>query len=230
MLAIPIVALLPLTVLLHRAEMLDFQFGIAILAFSVIISSAIFICSSITIINRKPCRFSQNVRKTLFISGIPPALVIGFIIYMSIIDAPPIIHDISTDTVNTLQFDQAVTLRSTNSNSLAINPDVIAQQYAAYPSIKTLHSHLDYSSAFNHAIETAQALGWTVHHIDQTNGLIEAYEKTKIWGFIDDVIIRIQKNDNESLVDIRSVSRVGKGDLGANAARIKRFFTAYKAS
>jgi uncharacterized protein (DUF1499 family) len=47
------------------------------------------------------------------------------------------------------------------------------------------------------------------------------------FGFTDDIVIRVTPAQNGSIVDLRSVSRVGKSDLGANAKRINQFISAF---
>ena len=53
---------------------------------------------------------------------------------------------------------------------------------------------------------------------------LEAVDRSPLFGFADDVVVRVTAMADGSRVDVRSVSRVGKGDLGANAKRIRRFF------
>jgi len=47
--------------------------------------------------------------------------------------------------------------------------------------------------------------------------------------FKDDVVVRVAPATNGSRIDVRSVSRVGRSDLGANARRIRMFLTALSA-
>ena len=58
--------------------------------------------------------------------------------------------------------------------------------------------------------------------------MIEAVETTRIMGFKDDIVIRVRGNANGALLDLRSVSRVGEGDIGANAKRIRAFYQAFE--
>jgi uncharacterized protein (DUF1499 family) len=58
---------------------------------------------------------------------------------------------------------------------------------------------------------------------DAREGRIEATDTTRWFGFKDDVVIRVRPDAAGSRVDVRSKSRVGRGDAGANAARIRRF-------
>jgi len=55
---------------------------------------------------------------------------------------------------------------------------------------------------------------------DKSLGIIEATETTAWFGFKDDVVVRIRTTGEESFLDVRSKSRVGKSDLGKNAERI----------
>jgi uncharacterized protein (DUF1499 family) len=67
-------------------------------------------------------------------------------------------------------------------------------------------------------------MGWEIAEADAAAGRIEATDTTFWFGFKDDVVIRIRPaEDGGSIVDIRSKSRVGMSDVGANAARIRAF-------
>lgn len=137
-------------------------------------------------------------------------------------DVPPI-HDITTDTVDPPTFEQAPSLRGEDSNPLDIKPDVIAQQREAYPQLATLRSERRFPEVYAAARETAAAMGWEITRDDPNAGYIEAVDRTTIMNFADDVVVRVRTGEDGSLVDLRSVSRVGVSDLGANAARIERF-------
>jgi uncharacterized protein (DUF1499 family) len=66
-------------------------------------------------------------------------------------------------------------------------------------------------------------LGWEIVAADPAHGRIEATDTTRFFGFKDDVVIRIRPEGSGSRVDVRSKSRVGRSDVGANAARIRAF-------
>lgn len=223
--ALTALVVLPLTVLSHRFGWLDFHASIALCALSMLTSIALFIGSIIGLFRRSDAPARAIHKRTLAVSSIGPALFIAFVISASSKTDVPILHDVTTDTIDVPQFDKAVTARGRDSNSLAVVPEVLELQLASYPDVKTLQTSMDKDTAFQHAMTTAKALGWVIYNQDGNRGIIEAYDKTPLWGFIDDVVIRIRVNDQGSgcLVDLRSVSRVGTGDLGANAERIRRF-------
>ena len=54
---------------------------------------------------------------------------------------------------------------------------------------------------------------------------IEATDTTLWFGFKDDVVVRITSAPTGSRMDVRSVSRVGKSDLGTNARRIEAYLS-----
>jgi uncharacterized protein (DUF1499 family) len=72
---------------------------------------------------------------------------------------------------------------------------------------------------------------WTVTRSDPQAGELEAVAESVVFGFKDDVIVRVRPDPaGGSRVDVRSKSRDGKGDLGANAARIRAYLAALTAS
>ena len=71
-------------------------------------------------------------------------------------------------------------------------------------------------------------MGWEIVASDPDTGRIEATDTTFWFGYKDDIIIRVTPEQDGATVDIRSVSRVGIGDLGANAERIETFLAALK--
>ncbi len=137
--------------------------------------------------------------------------------------ASPRIHDITTDTRDPPTFTMAAQQRGTGSNPLEIDQAVIAQQQQAYPDLQPIHSTLPIDEAYNLALQVATDMGWEIYHQDRHAGVIEAVETTRIMSFKDDVVIRLRSIPQGTVVDLRSVSRVGEGDIGANAKRIRAF-------
>jgi len=99
----------------------------------------------------------------------------------------------------------------------------VLQVQEAYPDLHPFHLNVPPEKGFALATQTAQAMGWTIYRTDPQNGVFEASDRTPIFGFVDDVSVRVRPDQGGSAVDIRSKSRDGKGDLGANAARIRAF-------
>lgn len=77
---------------------------------------------------------------------------------------------------------------------------------------------------FAAAERIVRARGWEIVTSDAAKGILEATHTSPWWGFKDDVAIRIREAEgNTTRIDMRSVSRVGRSDLGANARRITAF-------
>jgi len=140
----------------------------------------------------------------------------------------PMIHDISTDTADPPTFTVALQQRGAESNTLEVDQSVMRQQEEAYPDLQTLVSPLPTDQAYNRALQVATNLGWDSYHQDSNTGVIEAVDTTSIMGFKDDIVIRVRSSAQGTLLDLRSVSRVGEGDLGANAQRIRAFRDAFQ--
>lgn len=136
----------------------------------------------------------------------------------------PRIHDISTDTENPPAFAAVLKERAGAPNTADYGGPAVAKlQHAAYPDLKPLRVGAPPSTVFEAALKTARDLGWKVVDADFAAGRIEASDQTFWFGFIDDIVVRVAAEADDARVDVRSVSRVGKSDLGANARRIRKF-------
>ena len=97
-------------------------------------------------------------------------------------------------------------------------------QRDAYPDIQPITLAEPPQKAFERALAAAQAMGWEIVARDPAAGRIEAVDTTFWFGFRDDVMVRIAAAPGGgSRVDVRSKSRVGRGDAGTNARRIRGF-------
>lgn len=137
----------------------------------------------------------------------------------------PPINDITTDTQDPPVFAAA-------GRALAYpGEDFARQQRAAYPDLAPLELPVPPAEALARAERAARALGWTRVASDPAAGTLEAQDVTRIFRFVDDVVIRVRPAPGGagSRVDVRSKSRDGRGDLGANAARIRAFQAALRA-
>ncbi len=92
-----------------------------------------------------------------------------------------------------------------------------------YPDLQPQHFNHPSARVFDAALATAQALGWEVTAQDRNQGEIHAVATTSVFRFNDDVTITISHEGEGAVVNVRSHSRVGKGDFGTNARRIRRF-------
>lgn len=140
---------------------------------------------------------------------------------------PAALNDISTDTQNPPQYDALIKLRPENSNSLVYPENGAVLQATRFPDIESIESVLPVNEAFDKALSLVKQSGWTLVFDDKSLGKIEAVASTFFFDFKDDVVIRIKKRGEASVIDIRSHSRIGKGDKGKNAERIRGFIKAF---
>lgn len=140
----------------------------------------------------------------------------------------PVLNDITTDLDDPPVFSTArATLAARDGRA---PPDLDRRrrtaQERAYPAIKTIVLDSEPEEAFQIVAKAVKTLKWRVIeevHPDDRRGLgrIEAVVETRLMRFSDDITIRLRWTGTETRVDVRSVSRIGRHDLGTNAARIQ---------
>jgi uncharacterized protein (DUF1499 family) len=159
-------------------------------------------------------------------------VVVGFPwSYWRAAQAVPPIHDITTDPDDPPAFDAILPARAGAPNPATYGgQELAAQQRQAYPDIRPLTLDLPAERAFGLALETARAQGWRIVASEPQRRRIEASDQTFWFGFIDDVVIRVTPAGTSSRIDVRSVSRVGKSDIGTNAARIRAYLEKLRAA
>jgi hypothetical protein len=218
-LALLCLVLAPLAVFSVRLG-LHFSIGLPVFALSCVLALLVVI---VLIIATLLPRYRHHRRTAMMniLPAIPPALLIVIVLLSS--GKYPAIHDITTNTDDPPVFDFALIRRGADSNSIDIKPETIAIQLEYYPDLATIESSLSPSDAFSRAAEVAIELNWQIYNSDPRKGLLEASYSSFWFGFSDDVVIRIRPTENGTEIDLRSVSRVGRGDLGANAKRIIAF-------
>lgn len=152
----------------------------------------------------------------------------------------PPIHDISTDTSDPPEFVDVLPLREAsgapNTAEYLVEYEtrggvinVPEAQKEGYPDIEPVELWgIGFYDAFDLALEAAQQQGWTIVAADKEEGRIEAWDQTTFMGFVDDIVIRVSPEGIGSIVDIRSVSRVGGSDVGKNAQRIRTYVRTLK--
>jgi len=168
--------------------------------------------------------------------------IIGAVLYQGYqvrqtAESLPPINDITTDPQNPPEFAQAlIALRSASgaetpleyaAKEIAWNGETRSfadWQAEAYPGVQPIMTGESALRAFDAAMRSAQSLGWVVQYADRDAGRLNATDSSFWYGFTDDIAIRITPTgETGAIIDIRSVSRVGVSDLGANAERIQAF-------
>ncbi len=136
----------------------------------------------------------------------------------------PPINDITTDMNDPPAFVAAQDIEANRGRDLDYpGPEFSVQQQAGYPDLAPEHLDRPPGQALADARAAGTMLGWEVTYESPADGHLEATDTTRFFRFVDDIVIRVRPDGTGSIVDIRSKSRDGQGDLGANAARIRAF-------
>lgn len=205
-----------------RLELWDFRFGFTLMRWSLYAGAAAAIVGGLLLFVSSARRAGAKVLVAALVIGLATAAV-PLMQVQKARSVPPI-HDITTDTANPPAFESIAPLREDAPNPLEYPGEETAeQQRDAYPDIQTLQVDAWPAIAWEHAMAVVRARGWEIAAADQAEGRIEATATTLWFGFKDDVVIRIRGGNDGSSVDVRSKSRVGRSDVGANAARIAAF-------
>lgn len=140
-------------------------------------------------------------------------------------DAPPI-NDITTDLANPPSFASAAVVDDYAGRDMSYPPEFVEIVRAGYPELAPLVVQEPVEAAYARAIETAESLGWEISARNDPEHSFDAKDTSSLFRFVDDVAVRVVAEGSGSRIDVRSKSRDGRGDLGANAKRIQRFLDA----
>lgn len=174
----------------------------------------------------------------LLVGMLSAAIFAGYIGYqVSVAKSLPAIHDISTDLADPPQF-VALQLRADNWDAIpgadagdmqGLSP---RQRWAllhqeAYPDIRSVRVNMPVADVIAAADRLAQDRDWDVVAADQARGRLEATDTVSAFRFKDDVVLRVRPaaGGEGSIIDMRSVSRVGQSDIGVNAERVRSFLS-----
>jgi uncharacterized protein (DUF1499 family) len=140
----------------------------------------------------------------------------------------PWIYDITTDPIDPPRYEALARVRPRDANPVAYAGLYAAeQQRTAYPDIGPLSAAATPQAAYDAALAIVNKRRWRVvearaPQAGRREGRIEAVARTPIMGFRDDVVVRVRPETGDgSRIDVRSSSRYGTFDFGANASRIR---------
>ncbi len=138
-------------------------------------------------------------------------------------DAPPI-NDITTDLSDPPAFADGNRVADYAGRDMTYPPAFVEIVQTHYPDLTALRTSDAPAQAFDRALRAAKELGWEVVLEDPSAGAFYARDVTALFRFVDDVVVRVRPDGTGARIDVRSKSRDGQGDLGANAARIQALF------
>ncbi len=213
----------------------DFRAALSVILFAGIASGAtVLIAIAIVLIARRRSRPVRWLRL-----GIGTILAAAFFVYFArflfLAVTLPGIHDVSTDLADPPSF-AALPLRADNDLAVPGAEDAgmrgltPRQRWAAihqesYGDIRALRVAAPVPQTLTRIEALIRERGWEIAAIDRANGRIEATDTSTFFRFKDDVVVRVRpaEGGSASIVDMRSVSRVGQHDFGVNANRVRAF-------
>lgn len=154
-------------------------------------------------------------------------------------EANPFIHDITTD------FDDPPAIVAAANEERKNPPHYVGDepeprsdrttaeaQREAFPDIKPIRVSRDVqtAAASASAIVTDMGMKLLSDGPGDDGWIIEAAYTSRWFGFVDDFIVRIRPDGDGAIIDVRSKSRVGGSDLGANAKRVRTFAKKFEAA
>ncbi len=222
------VQLLILTVLLHRFSLLTTPVALNLIGVSLgglLLAIAVAVFSLIRIWFGGQTGAGQAfVAIVIALLGLAaPAFFVSKAAFL------PRLNDIATSPDEPLAFNVLLGQRPADANPIK-DPDAAAieEQVDAYPDLGPMVLERAAPEVFSLVQEAVERRGWTIASSETPGesgiGRIEATDRTLVMGFTDDVIVQVKGDDTRAEIDVRSVSRYGMHDLGANAARIRALF------
>jgi uncharacterized protein (DUF1499 family) len=139
----------------------------------------------------------------------------------------PAVNDITTDPVDPPRFEAIARLRPRGANSVAYpGATYMKLQRATYPDIEPLIVSVPPAEAYEAALAVITKRKWRIVDVrpplaGRREGRIEAVVRTPLMGFRDDLVVRVRAAEDGARVDMRSASRFGTHDFGANASRLR---------
>ncbi|GAA6135165.1 hypothetical protein NBRC116188_19550 [Oceaniserpentilla sp. 4NH20-0058] len=228
-LAAGLIILYPLAILGARFDIMHFRNSFLIFILAALLGFIVLVLSVL-----KLPKQAQGEAKPLVLAVVltlTPLMLLGTNIVKA--RSVPFLYDVTTDTEYPPALVKAKALRAEGEHSVEYDVKKFAQlQKEGYPDIKPVRLSISAMEAFYKVRKAVQGMGWEVVAV---NGqalpfTIEAVASSALFGFKDDIAIRVSQTIEGSQVDMRSMSREGRTDLGANAQRIQDFFSALNAT
>ena len=208
----------------YRLGMWGFKTGISLVKYAAYISLAAVVVCLLALALWAAGTFPGGMTPALIGMVIGGFVSVWMLMWKRNLDRVPYIHDITTDTENPPLFVAVLPLRAGAPNPAEYGgPELAKQQKDGYPDLMPGSVSSSPEATFPRALQAAKDMGWEIVASDPKALRIEATDTTLWFGFKDDVVVRLTPSPTGSRIDVRSVSRVGKSDVGTNARRIKAY-------
>lgn len=219
----------------YRAALMQLRPAFLMLAggFVLLITGTLLAIVGLLVASARRMRYPRAVALILVVAGLVSSAYL--LSWVARARAAPPIHEVSTDLDDPPAFVAVAALRR---DAHAANPDEYVSrvqgpggriidvphlQRQSYPDIRPLELPLAPAAALTDARRAAERLGWKIDAYVPAEGRLEATDTSAFFGFKDDIVVRVRAAQAGSRIDVRSKSRVGLGDVGANARRVRAF-------
>lgn len=185
--------------------------------------SIAMLCGIVSIVRARGRFGPADQRRSVTATAVGMVLVAVVLVSAAGGAGKPPINDITTDLADPPAFASAGAVPAYVDRDMSYPADFAPVVLQAYPDLEPIQLSAAPEEAYARAVASARSLGWTITHEDPASGTFDASETTAIFRFVDDVTVRVRPDNDGTRIDLRSKSRDGRGDLGANAERIQRF-------
>jgi len=201
-------------------------FGFQLFAFGFLLSLLGFVLGIIGLLMtrsgpRRVARPRALIGTLLSLTVALPVLAV----FMTHSKYPPI-NDITTDFTNPPEYVHAAELTANQGRDMKYNRDkYMAAQQKGYPPLAPGSITGDPTAVFDRVKTLVASIpDWQITYVDPKTRTLEGVSTSKLFHFQDDFVIEVRPGPNgTSLVEMRSKSRDGVGDLGVNYNRIVMF-------
>jgi uncharacterized protein (DUF1499 family)/disulfide bond formation protein DsbB len=209
----------------HRYLGIDLDIALAVFRFGFYAAAAAIALALATVVPTRPGDRRRGFVAALLALALGLAAAWSPAHWLLEARAAPRINDVTTDTTNAPAMVVTQQMRHGSPNPPAYPGEpAAALQRAAYPDIGPVVINAPPAEAFRKVDEVAMSMGWEIVARAPADGRIEAVDTSDWFGLTDDIVIRIRAEGRSgSRVDIRSKSRIGQSDFGANARRVRAF-------
>jgi uncharacterized protein (DUF1499 family) len=213
-----------------RLDFWHYETSFALMRYAAYLALLAVAAAGIALLGWRRLSFAARVAAVLALT-VATVVVAVPVHYARLAATTPPIHDITTDTLSPPQFWTVLPSRAEeNANTVEYGGPTVAQlQRAYYPEIAPVTTALPPPEAYAVALAVARSMpGWIDVTAEPESWRIEASQESFWMRFTDDVSIRVSPDGTGSRIDVRSVSRQGRGDFGVNARRVSAYADALK--
>ncbi|MDH3732015.1 MAG: DUF1499 domain-containing protein [Gemmatimonadota bacterium] len=208
-----------------RLGLWSFGLGFGILAAGVLVGLVAGVVGLVVIVKQRRLPREVKTGGPEAAVVIAVAIILIFTPFVSTALRVPPIHQVSTDLVDPPTFRAISDLRGPDANPVVLTTDGADAQQAYYPWIRPMIVPVRADEAYEAALTVLkERMVLAIVASDPLERVIEATDTSFWFGFKDDFVVRVRFDQRGARVDVRSISRVGQGDLGVNADRVGRFF------